>query len=148
MNVIKSRLESGCSASDIRDLHHSLHTSSELVRDECGGWNIIGSRATIYTDGQFGDDWYLYTKCSWSRVKRALSFMQLHQDGDHEGVLKLDRFPTSEEARLIRKWVGLGTKKSLSADRKAKLVEAGRKFRFSHGPQPKKIDLTIHSNGL
>ena len=128
---IESNLE--CSTLDIRNLHQSLHTSSEVVRDECGDWAIVGSRGKLYTDSQFGPYWYLYTARSWPRVKRALTFMEVHQDGDTEGALKLDRLPTFEEARLIKKWTGLGTKKTLSTERRAKLIEAGREFRFSHG---------------
>ena len=143
---IQSNLEREDSVSDIRNLHQSLHTSSKLARDECGDWNIIGSRGTLYTDGQFGPNWYLYTPYSWRRAKRSLSFMQVHQDGDAEGVLKLDRLPTPDEVRLIKKWTGLGTKKMLSPERRAKLIEAGQKFRFSHGAQPMKDDPSIHSN--
>jgi hypothetical protein len=126
------------SASDIRNLHTRLHTSSPLARDECGDWSIFGSKGKFYGDGTHGPSWYVYIDHSWLRAKRGLSFMEVHQDGEAEGVLKLERLPTPEEACLIRKWAGLGTRKTLTPERRAKLIEVGRKFRFSHGAQPTK----------
>ncbi len=136
------------SASDIRNLYHSLSTSSRLARDECGDWNIFGSRGKLYTDKELGPNWYLYTWHSWARAKRGLSFMEVHQDGDDEGVLRLDRLPTEQEARLIRKCAGLGRKRKLSPERREKLIEAGFNFRFSDGVQPKKTSSNIGSASL
>jgi hypothetical protein len=145
--TVSSDLEITSSISDIRNLYDTLGTSSRLARDECGDWNIYGTRGKLYTDEKFGY-LYLYIDQSWGRAKRTLSFMEVHQDGDAEGILRLDRLPTEQEARLIRKWAGLGTKRKLTPERRAKLVEAGRNFRFSHGAEHRKSCSDIDSNRL
>jgi len=126
---------------DVRSLRDTLNTSSQLARDECGDWHILGRRGKLFADSQWEPYWYLYIDRSWTRAKRALSFMEIHQDGDADGVLRLKRLPTEQEARLIRKWAGLSAKRKLTPERRAKLIEAGMNFRFSHGAQPTNFGL-------
>ena len=47
---------------------------------------------------------------SWTWAKKALSFATLAQDGDEEGILKMDRPPTVSEAEAIRRYVGVSKK--------------------------------------
>jgi hypothetical protein len=56
--------------------------------------------------------------------------MSVWQDGDGEGVLKLDRLPTAEEAVTIRARIGLRKKKEYSIEQREKLAEHMRKIRF------------------
>jgi hypothetical protein len=81
-----------------------------LRRDECGDWAIFGRFGHIYAapEGfQFffrGADEFEEPKSSqgWTYAKRAMAFAKLTQDGDEEGILLLDRLPTSDEAEIIR----------------------------------------------
>jgi len=53
---------------------------------------------------------------AWGEVKKKLAFMQVTQDGDTEGVFKLDRLPTEDEAALIRDMLGIRRRPNLSAE--------------------------------
>jgi hypothetical protein len=44
------------------------------------------------------------------------------QDGDEEGVLRLDRLPSPEEATAIRKVLAIPRKRHLSPELRAELV--------------------------
>jgi hypothetical protein len=59
-----------------------------------------------------------------------LSFAELRQDGEDEGIVGLDRVPTSAEAAVIRKVIGIRRRRHLSADYKADLTR-----RLSRLPQ-------------
>jgi hypothetical protein len=54
-----------------------------------------------------GESWLLFVQCRsarlWAATKARLSFCEVTQDGDDEGVLRLDRLPTKAEASAIRK---------------------------------------------
>ena len=86
--------------------------SNSLYRPNCRGWigdyQINGRRGHIITDGV---SFYLYVTCNsklaWTYAKKALSFATLTQDGDDEGMLRLDRLPDPEEAELIRRYCGI-----------------------------------------
>lgn len=76
-----------------------------LHLNECDDWVLTSSYGSIQTDGEY---WYLYViDRRWSSVKKELSFMTLTQDGDDEGILRLDRMPTELEAIKIRKILNL-----------------------------------------
>ena len=47
-------------------------------------------------------------------AKRKLTFLQVTQDGEIEGVFKLDRLPTEEEAALIREVLGIRRRPNVS----------------------------------
>lgn len=71
-------------------------------------WVILqGDRSTINYDGKW---WYIcfldLTPIKWKNVKKKLSFMEVSQDGDDEGILRLDRMPTEIEFEIIRKLGG------------------------------------------
>jgi hypothetical protein len=89
-----------------------------LRRDQCGDYVITGKLGHIFSDGQ-GFLLYVSTLESprrWTMVKRRLAFCHLKQDGDEEGCLRLDRFPTSEEAELIREALGIRKRRHVSPE--------------------------------
>lgn len=104
----------------LQRLSGHLKTSYNRIRlDECGDWNIFGKKGKIFTDAQL---WYVYTggdsKRQWNNIKAKLKFMIVSQDGDDEGILKLERMPTEKEAEVIRKVLQLRKSVELSeADR-------------------------------
>lgn len=88
-----------------------------LKLDECNSWNIIGTRGKISTDTEF---WYLYTNPDstrkWNNTKKQLSFMEIHQDGDFEGILRCSRMPLRDEAREVRKVIGVRASTQLTEE--------------------------------
>lgn len=59
---------------------------------------------------------------AWTYAKKALRFAEVTQDGDDEGILWLDRLPTAEEGKVIRRYLGIPKKAELSEDTRAKRV--------------------------
>src|SRR6185312_10766361 len=81
---------------------------SALRRDECGDWRIEGHQGYVYAvPGGFSIFVLTETARAWTYAQRALSFATLAQDGDTEGSLFLDRLPTNEEAKIIRRACGI-----------------------------------------
>lgn len=104
-------------------LSEALDISEGRIKlDECGDWNLVSPNGIINTDSEC---WYLF--CSpqvvrtWNLIKRKLSFMVVSQDGDDEGILKLDRMPSEEEAKIIRKIIGGRRRAHLSKEDRALL---------------------------
>lgn len=98
-----------------------LNTSVDRLKvDSCGDWNILGRKGNISTDSEL---WYLYTEGSskrhWTSIKKQLSFMIVSQDGDEEGILKLERMPSPREAEVIRKVCGLRARPELTEEERA-----------------------------
>ena len=107
----------------LQRLSDALDTSYQRIKlDGCRDWNIRGSKGHIFTDAKL---WYVFVATTsnrrWHNIKISLSFMELSQDGDDEGVLKLERMPTAPEAKIIRKILGWRTK--LTAEQRTKLLE-------------------------
>lgn len=105
-------------------LARALDVSEKRIRlDDYRDWNIVGTRGHISTEGDF---WYLYTECEserkWTFTKKSLSFMEVSQDGDSEGILKLARMPFRDEARAVRKVIGLRPRTILTEEGRALLV--------------------------
>lgn len=79
-----------------------------LKRDPCGDWNIAGRRGHISTDGTA---WYIYLPCKtkrrWDAAKRELAGLTVTQDGDDEGILRLDDMPSEALAETLRRLLGL-----------------------------------------
>lgn len=98
-------------------------SESRIKLDECGDWNIVGLRGKISTDGEC---WYLYTDCvtprKWNVTKKNLSFLEVSQDGDWEGIFKSSRMPFRDEARAIRKVIGVRPRTVLTEEQRAALV--------------------------
>ncbi len=65
-----------------------------VCRGWVGDWQINGKSGHILTDGVAG--YLLFAKAEdsprrWTSIKRKLGFAQLTQDGDDEGIFRLDR---------------------------------------------------------
>jgi hypothetical protein len=101
--------------------------SSALRRDECGDPRIFGKRGHVYA---VPEGFQLYCVCesprAWTYAKRALSFAEVTQDGDEEGMLIMDRLPTAEEAETIRSYLGINKAREYDAETLARLREKGR----------------------
>jgi hypothetical protein len=99
-----------------------------LRRDECGDWRIEGRHGHIYATpgGSFQKPYRVRpafqffvlgsTPLGWTNAKKAFRFARLFNDGDHEGSFLLGRFPTSDEAAVIRHYVGVTRKREVNPD--------------------------------
>jgi hypothetical protein len=98
-------------------------SEKRIKKDTYGDWNIVGIRGHISTEGDY---WYVYCDCNsvrkWTFTKKQLSFMEIHQDGDDEGILKCSRMPFRDEAKEIRKVIGVRPKRVISEEHRAKLL--------------------------
>ena len=103
-------------------------SKTKIKLDECGDWNIFGKQGHLSTDGS--DNLYLYylgtSAKKWNNVKKLLNFMEVTQDGDEEGFLKLDRLPSAEEGNIIRRTLKLrmSTDQSQNLTSKSPVAEA------------------------
>jgi hypothetical protein len=93
-----------------------------LRRDQCGDWTIRGSRGHVRACGKRFSV-YVTTQSAraWTFAKRALDFCQLSQDGDDEGILTLDRLPSSAEAEIMRQYIGLRQTRDVPPERASAL---------------------------
>jgi hypothetical protein len=82
-------------------------SKTRLSRDQCGHWNVFGRRGHISTDG-IGMYVYLSTSSRrrWEAAKRALE-LPVVQDGDDEGIVRLDDLPSEALAETLRRLLGL-----------------------------------------
>ena len=104
-----------------------------LRRDECGDWRIKGRFGHVYAAPEGfqiyfrGADEFEEPKSSqgWTYAKRAMAFAKVMQDGDAEGILLLDRLPTSDEAEIIRGKLQIAKKRELSDEELARLRRQG-----------------------
>jgi hypothetical protein len=90
-------------------LINALNVSkARLKRDECGHWTVFGRRGHISTDGSAA---YVYVACKtkrrWEAAKRELIGLTVRQDGDDEGILRLDGPPSESQAEALRRLLGL-----------------------------------------
>ena len=105
-----------------------------LRRPACRGWagdyQITGRLGHILADG---DGFLLHihtgdtdepTPRRWNNVKGRLAFCRLMQDGDDEGILRLDRLPTAAEADLVREALGIRKRRHLSEEELARVTSA------------------------
>ena len=129
-------------------LHAALNAAHNAVRlDECRLWTVRGSRGYVSTWGD-GQTWMLAvgskTPRHWTFAKQRLAsfpgLAQLTQDGDEEGVFRLMRLPTPEEAAEIRRAAGVRqSPSSTSAGRcftPAKTGDTATSMRFGGRPIP------------
>jgi hypothetical protein len=86
-------------------------TPHALVHDRCGQWVIKGKRGYASTWGD-GKAWLVYAEqrsspLAWTWAKKRMSaFAVVTQDGDDEGVFRLDALPTPEQAETLRDIIG------------------------------------------
>lgn len=108
----------------LKKLSKALDSSEgRIKKDDYGYWNIVGTRGHISTETDY---WYLYTSPEsvrkWNIIKNQLSFMELHQDGDDEGILRCARMPFRDEAREVRKVIGIRPTKKLTEEQRQVLL--------------------------
>lgn len=83
-------------------------SKNRLRRDPCRDWTIFGRRGHVSTDGVAA---YVYLTCKtkrrWESAKRELGLV-VAQDGDDEGIIRMDDGPPSEsQAEILRRLLGL-----------------------------------------
>lgn len=95
-----------------------------LKRDELGYYRLVGRRGFIDTDGKY---WYARIECKskvvWNNVKNTAQFMEIWQDGDDSGALRLPTHPSKEEAQIIRKIWGFTHRKVLTLEQRERLFK-------------------------
>ena len=144
----KSKAAATADRACLARLHDALNAAHNAVRlDECRLWTVRGSRGYVSTWGD-GQTWMLAvgskTPRHWTFAKRRLAAFPrlgpLTQDGDEEGVLRLMRLPTPEEAAEIRRAAGVRQSPgSPSAGRRfspAKTGDTATSMRFGGRPVP------------
>lgn len=100
-----------------------------IRRDECSDWIIAGSRGTIRAcDGKF----YVYISCHspviWNNAKKKLSdFTTPSQDGDQEGILLLSQMPATDDAEMLRNYIGLRQTREVTEEQRQAFNEHVRK---------------------
>ena len=130
----KSKAAATADRACLARLHAALNAAkSAMRRDECRLWTIRGSRGCVSTWGD-GQTWMLAvgskTPRHWTFAKQRMAsfpgLAQLTQDGDEEGVFRLMRLPTPEEAAEIRRAAGVRqSKPSPSAGRRFTPTKTG-----------------------
>jgi hypothetical protein len=108
-------------------------SNSTLRRDDCGLWVLRGSRGCVSTWGD-GASWALtftgeVSPLQWTWHKKRLSFCTVTQDGEIDGVFRLDYLPGASEAAVIREVLGLRKKADLSDDELERRRASGRALR-------------------
>jgi hypothetical protein len=85
-----------------------------VCRGWIGDWQITGKHGHAMTDGTGYLFYAQATPRRWTSIKQSLAFCGLTQDGDDEGILRLDRLPTDAEAGAIRDALGLRKRRFMS----------------------------------
>jgi hypothetical protein len=90
----------------------------EQCRGERGDYAITGKFGHVYAAG---DGFLLVVTTGestrrWSNVKSRLAFCRVTQDGDDEGILRLDRLPTGPEATAIREALGIRKRREMTPE--------------------------------
>ena len=129
-------------------LHAALNAAHNAVRrDECRLWTVRGSRGYVSTWGD-GQTWLLAvgsrTPRHWTFAKQRMAsfpgLAQITQDGDDEGVFRLMRPLTPEEAAEVRHAAGIRQSPgSPSAGRRftpAKTGDTATSMRLGKRPVP------------
>jgi hypothetical protein len=98
-----------------------------LERPVCRGWigdyQITGKFGHVLADHP---GYLLYvtgTVQRWKKAKRVLPGTAT-QDGDDEGIIRLDRLPTPAEAEAIRDVIGIRRRRHMTAEALANLERA------------------------
>ena len=143
----KSRAEATADRACLGLMREALNAAHNAVRlDECRLWTVRGSRGYVSTWGD-GQTWMLAvgskTPRHWTFAKQRIAafpgLAQVTQDGDEEGVFRLMRLPTPEEAAEIRRRPGSGSPPSTSTGRRfspTKTGDTATSMRFGGRPVP------------
>jgi hypothetical protein len=99
-----------------------------LERPVCRGWvgdyQITGKHGHVLADGAGFLLYVAGTVHRWKKAKRILPGT-VTQDGDDEGILRLERLPTPAEADAIRDVIGIRRRRHLSPEALAQARSAG-----------------------
>jgi hypothetical protein len=115
MTIYKSKIAATADRACLDRLHVALNAAhSAMRRDECRLWTICGSRGYGATWGD-GQTWMVVVNSAtprrWTFIKQRMAafpgLSQVTQDGDDEGVFRLMRLPTPQEAAEIRHVIGI-----------------------------------------
>lgn len=115
MKIYKTRAEAAEDRACLDLMRQAINAAGNSVRlDHCRLWTIHGSRGYASTWGD-GQTWMLtvnsVTPRRWTIIKQRLAafpgLAQVTQDGDDEGVFRLLRLPSPNEAAAIRQVVGI-----------------------------------------
>ena len=162
MTSYNSRAEATDDRACLELMREALNAAHNAVRlDGCRLWTVRGSRGYVSTWGD-GRTWMLAvgskTPRHWTFVKQRMAsfpgLAQLTQDGDDEGVLRLMRLPTPEEAAEIRRAVGVRqSRPSPSAGRRftrAKTGDTAPSMRLGNRPvhDPAPDAERLHDGGV
>lgn len=86
---------------------------------------ISGKNGYIHEDSVNPSIIHVYvkgrTKRHWSSVKQQLSFARLLKEEDTSGLFILDTNPNEEEARIVRKLIGVSKRPTITLERKEAL---------------------------
>ena len=114
-----------------------------LERPLCRGWvgdyQITGKHRHVLTDGT---GYLLYvtgTVQRWRKAKRSLPG-KVTQDGDDEGILRLDQLPTSAEADTIRDLIGIRKRRLMTAEALSKLESARGSIKSPVSASPMRLN--------
>ena len=98
-----------------------------LERPNCRGWigdyQITGKHGHVLADHAGYLLYVTSTLQRWKKAKRILPGT-VTQDGDDEGIVRLDRLPTPAEAELIRDLIGIRKRRHMTADALSSLGRA------------------------
>jgi hypothetical protein len=148
MTTYKSKTAAAADRARLDRLHEALNAANTALRkDACRLWTIRGSRGYAST---WGDEqtWLLAVDSStprrWGFIKQRMTafpgLAQVTQDGDDEGVFRLLRLPTPDEAAEIRRTAGIRqTSTSTPTGRRFTRAETGDtapSIRFDERPAP------------
>lgn len=100
-------------------------SKSKIKLDECHDYVVEGTGGKIYTVGAY---WYIYfdakTPRKWVEVKKKLSWMEVQNDGDWEGIFRADFPPNDEQAAIVRKILKIRISKQLTEAERAMLFKS------------------------
>lgn len=103
-----------------------------LRRNEDGLWVLRGARGYCSTWGD-QKSWQLVVNemssaLAWAWAKKRLAFCELVLDGDTEGVFRLRRLPSIEQAAEIRDILGFRKRVEWTPEELARRQEVGRRL--------------------
>jgi hypothetical protein len=97
---------------------------SALERPNCRGWigdyQITGKHGHVLADPP---GYLLYVVQRWKKAKRGLPG-SVTQDGDDEGIIRLDRLPLPAETEAIRDLIGIRKRRHMTPEALSKLEHA------------------------
>ena len=111
---------------------------SALRRDACGDWRIEGRFGHIYAapgslDRRDTPGFQIYIAGSarwWTSAKPRSRSERSPTTAMDEGMHFVFRLPATDEAQIIRHYVGLAKKREISVEERARLSSIGNRFGF------------------